>query len=123
MSDDLSEYILERLPDGMCRVRLVPVEIFGAGCDHPAHQGEPEPFGFGLMDAVSAWSDCNRANGRIFRLDEAHNAAYREPGETIEVIVREADVPMFLRDWREVVDGSDEPTLILAEDEKVARSA
>lgn len=55
-------------------VRLVPVEVFG------------EEDGYGFMDAVPAWSDCNRADGKIFRLDDLDN---RMDGEqnTIEIFV------------------------------------
>jgi len=42
----------------MSEVFLTPVEVFGA-------EG-----GYGLMDASSAWSDCNRAIGHIFRVDD-----------------------------------------------------
>jgi hypothetical protein len=43
------------------------------------------PCGYGLMDAVSAWSDCNRSEGRIYRMDEEYSEPYREPGDTITV--------------------------------------
>lgn len=96
---ELGSYILERRDDGMCRVRLVPIEIFGQECDHPAHEGEPEPFGYGLCDAVSAWSDCNRAVGHMFRLDEGFSAPYRRPDDVVEIWVHEDELPKFLRHW------------------------
>lgn len=96
---DLDSYILERRDDGMCRVHLVPIEIFGQECDHPAHEGEPEPFGYGLCDAVQAWSDCNRAIGHMFRLDEGYSAPYRRADDVIEIWVHEDELPKFLRKW------------------------
>jgi len=108
---NLDEYVLERLPDGKCRVRLVPVEIFGMVCDHDAHRGESVPFGYGLCDAVQSWSDCNRADGRIFRLDE--NWTHREPGEFIEAVVDEGDLPKFLHNWNSEPGRS--PTLVVTE--------
>lgn len=48
----------------------------------------------GLSDAVSSWSDCNRAEGRIYRVDDT-DPDYREPGDTIIVYVSKADLPWF----------------------------
>lgn len=73
-------------------VRLVPVQVFGAGCDDPEHEDQR---GYGLMDAVSAWSDCNRAVGHIFRFDEEQMASFREPGETLTVRVNRAEYEAF----------------------------
>ena len=69
--------------DALVSLRLVPVEVFGA------------EDGYGLMDAVSAWSDCNRARGHIYRVDDIE---HRE-GETVEIFVRESDLPFFARVW------------------------
>lgn len=69
--------------DDLVAVRLVPVEVFGTD-------------GYGLMDAVEAWSDCNRAIGRIYRVDDM---PIRQDGETIEVLVRRADLPWFEKRW------------------------
>lgn len=100
---------------------LVPVEVFGGDCDchmeagHSYVQPEGTPpgmtaqeqasgvvtlvpkcpgWGYGLMDAVSSWSDCNRASGRIYRVDEP---GHREPGETVTVYVPVESLPWFER--------------------------
>lgn len=53
-------------PPGLIPVRLCPVQAFGADeCDRCM-----APASYGLMDAASAWSDCNRAYGHIYRRDE-----------------------------------------------------
>lgn len=94
-------------PDGMVALRLVPVEVFGTEscCEHghsPALNGiECESGGYGLMDVTGAGSDCNRARGHIFRVDDLPN---RQPaGGNVVVYVREADVPFLT----ETVWGSD----------------
>jgi len=87
------------LPDGYVRARLVPIEIFGEECDHPDHKGKPQPFVYGLCDAVSPWSDCNRADGRMFRLDEPDGR--RDPDQVIEVIVKREDMWKFDHDYRD----------------------
>lgn len=77
----------------MIRVRLVPVDVFGVGCDDCCTEGEyvcsscgrTGQHGYGLMDAVSSWSDCNRASGRIYRFDE--DTMLRDPGDTLTVWV------------------------------------
>lgn len=76
---------------------LVPVEVFGLMCDD--HE-PPRPVAWGLCDAVSAWSDCNRADGHLYRVEDLQGIA-REPGETVRVWVAEADVPFFLKRWGE----------------------
>lgn len=73
--------------DPLVSLRLVPVAVFGA-------EG-----GYGLADAVSAWSDCNRAYGHIYRVDDPHSLPYRNPGETVEIFVRASDLPFFERRW------------------------
>lgn len=108
----VDDYILERLPDGKVRVRLVAVEIFGAACDHVDHHGNDQPFGYGLMDAVEAWSDCNRAVGRIFRVDE--NWMTRAAADCIEIVIDEAELPKLLHDWNE--DDTRPPVLVLGRD-------
>ena len=79
----------------LVRVRLVPVEVFGA--DEEDCPGCPEriEFGYGLMDAVQAWSDCNRAIGRIYRVDEESSERFREPGDTITVYVPQSEMAKF----------------------------
>lgn len=76
-------------------VRLVPVEVFGALCDHPAHGGEPVPVPLGLSDAVAAWSDCNRAWGSIFRLSDIPD---RQEG-TVRIWVPEAEYSKLTTKW------------------------
>lgn len=84
-------------PEDTIRVRLVPVEVFGAGCDDRSHEDQ---WGYGLCDAVSAWSDCNRAEGHIFRFDDEFAAEFREPGETLTVQVNRAEYEAFSsRKW------------------------
>lgn len=65
--------------DELVKVILVPVEVFGTegceahslegtythNCEHCSGHG-----GYGLCDAVSAWSDCNRAIGHIYRRED-----------------------------------------------------
>lgn len=63
----------------LVKLRLVPVEVFGA------------EEGYGLMDAVEAWSDCNRAYGKIYRVDDIESRT----GETVEILVKEKDLPFF----------------------------
>jgi hypothetical protein len=63
-------------------IRLIPVEVFGA------------EDGYGLSDAVSAWSDCNRARGRIYRVDDIPG---RDEGDTVTVYVAASDLPWFER--------------------------
>jgi hypothetical protein len=71
-------------------ITLVPVQVFGTECDTCE-----KDVGYGLMDAVSAWSDCNRAHGRIYRVDDAFSAPYREPDDVITVYVPESRVAWF----------------------------
>lgn len=54
----------------LVRARLVPVEVFGADEEDCPDCPASIRVGYGLMDAVSAWSDCNRAIGRIYRVDD-----------------------------------------------------
>jgi hypothetical protein len=76
-------------------IRLVPVEVFGANeCSH-CHQ---DGFGYGLSDAVSSWSDCNRAFGRIYRVDDLGG---REEGDTVTVYVPRESLPFFERKFGE----------------------
>lgn len=95
------------LPDGYVRVRLVPIEIFGQQCEHPAHRGDPVPFGYGLCDAVAPWSDCNRADGRMFRLDDCE---VRAPADYIEIIVSRDELWKFDHDFRD--SREDPPTIV-----------
>lgn len=94
------------MPDDLVPVALVPVEVFGATCachDHlegTADGVKCSGWGFGLSDAVSSYSDCNRAEGRIYRVDDT-DPDYREPGDTIRIFVSKADLPWFERRFGE----------------------
>ena len=81
----------------LVRIRLVPVEVFGAGEEDCRDCGEMIRFGYGLCDAVQAWSDCNRAIGHIFRKDDDYTEGYREPGDTITVYVPQSEMAKFER--------------------------
>ena len=76
----------------LVQVRLVPVQVFGADEEDCPDCPATVEFGYGLMDAVEAWSDCNRAIGRIFRVDEARSVDYRQPGDTITVYIPQSEV-------------------------------
>lgn len=80
-------------------VTLVPVEVFGGDCDcHTRRPGSGcEGWGYGLMDAVEPWSDCNRAEGRIYRVDDQ---ARRRAGDTVTVYVARQDLGWFKREFR-----------------------
>lgn len=88
------------MPDDLVPIALVPVQVFGAGCDCHDHLEGTEAGetcrgkSFGLSDAVSAWSDCNRAEGHIYRVDDT-DPDYRQPGDTIVVYVSRAMLPWF----------------------------
>lgn len=67
----------------LMKLRLVPIQVFGEG----------EDWGYGLCDAVSPWSDCNRALGRIYRVDD--DWMNREEGETIDIFIDPKDAGFF----------------------------
>lgn len=79
-------------------VTLIPVEIFGTECDHEAHRGDPVPFSYGLSDAVSSWSDCNRAIGHIYRVDDMPPGS-RLPGESITIHVTAEQAEWLKKRW------------------------
>jgi hypothetical protein len=83
---------------------LVPVEVFGLICDE--HE-LPQPVGWGLCDAVQAWSDCNRADGHIYRVEDL-DTAHRVPGETARIWVRDEELPFFETCWGERYPAPDE---------------
>ena len=88
------------MSEDLTRIWLVPVEVFG-GCDHPGCEDD-RCWSFGLADAVSAWSDCNRAEGRIYRVEDlgdGDGAKYREPGEVLALDVTPAQLAWFQRRW------------------------
>ena len=66
----------------LVKVNLVPVQVFGTD-------------GYGLMDAVAPWSDCNRAEGQIYRRDEDHREPFRQPGDFITVYVPREELSKF----------------------------
>lgn len=74
----------------LVKVTLVPVEVFGTECDACDRE-----VGYGLCDAVSAWSDCNRAHGRIYRKDEDDGVQYRNPDDVITVYVPQSEMQKF----------------------------
>jgi hypothetical protein len=81
--------------DPLVRIRLVPVEVFGADEEDCEGCGETVKCGYGLMDAVQAWSDCNRAIGHIFRKDDDYTEGFRTPGDTITVYVPQSEMAKF----------------------------
>ena len=86
------EPLIEAVDDELVEIELVPVEVFGAdGCGLPDCKHCRDHSGYGLMDAVSAWSDCNRATGRIYRVEDLPGP--RQPGDTIKVFIRKQDLP------------------------------
>lgn len=101
--ETLAENVARLYPDGasagLVPVRLVPVEVFGSNCDcHEDRELAADGtdcvgFSYGLSDAVSAWSDCNRAVGRIYRRDEDESP--RDQGGTILVWVAPEQVALF----------------------------
>jgi hypothetical protein len=86
-------------------IRLVPVEVFGLLCDE--HEDLPKTVPWGLSDAVEAWSDCNRAEGHIYRVDDDWAEGKRKHGETARVWVADADLPFFDKRWGEHNTGVD----------------
>ena len=79
----------------LIKIRLVPVEVFGADEEDCPECPATVRFGYGLMDAVQAWSDCNRAIGHIFRKDDDGAERYRTPGDTITVYVPSSEMAKF----------------------------
>lgn len=69
----------------LIKLSLVPVKVFGTD-------------EYGLCDAVSAWSDCNRAEGKIYRVDDIKYSK-RDPGESVEIWVNEKDLSFFEKKW------------------------
>jgi hypothetical protein len=91
-------------PPGLEPVRLVPVEVFGTDqcCYHGSQDEACDSRGYGLSDAVPAWSDCNRARGRIYRVDDLPGRMPPDPGEppsTVVVYVRPEDRAWFELLW------------------------
>lgn len=84
------------MSDDLVPLTLVPVEVFTGLCDH-VECPDPDHLGYGICDAVSAWSDCNRAIGRIYRVDDLPRP--RAPGDAVTVFVRPGDVEWFKRNF------------------------
>lgn len=97
-AERVAKLAAQPMPDDLVPLALVPVEVFGANCachDELDLRGAAcTESGFGLSDAVSAWSDCNRAEGHIYRVDDT-DPDHRLPGETIRIFVSKADLPWF----------------------------
>ncbi len=67
-------------PKDLIRVKMVPVEV---GCTEESYC---------LCDAVSAWSDCNNATGKIFRLDDDFQQDHRNKEDTVEMWCTEENI-------------------------------
>lgn len=99
---------LGHVAQALAPVELVPVEVFGGDCGHVTDGVLCEaPFSYGLSDAVPAWSDCNRARGRIYRVEDVPGP--RESGDSLTVWAAQADLPWFERRFG---DAPDECTLV-----------
>lgn len=91
-----------RLPQMLVPLTLVPVEPFGGDCDHPDCDDPDHREGIGLMDAVGpGWSDCNRAYGRIYRVEDLDPVSEHMEFEgelvRVQILVREQDLEFFKR--------------------------
>ena len=72
--------------DDLVKVTLVPVEVFGTD-------------GYGLSDAVSPWSDCNRAIGHIYRRDDESSVSHRNPEDVITIYVPREELHKFEKEF------------------------
>jgi hypothetical protein len=78
-------------------VRLVPVVVFAAGhCDEYPCSDCERHAGFGLADAVPPGGDCNRAVGRIYRVDDVDRG---DDGHSLTVWVTAADLEWLRKRW------------------------
>jgi hypothetical protein len=113
-------------PPDLVPLTLVPVEVFGGECTcHEAAEdqgrgGGCRGWGYGLMDAVQSWSDCNRAVGRIYRVEDLAEpgedpAKFRVPGEVTTVWVPRDRVAWFEQRWGEDAGGRDSVAYIRGE--------
>lgn len=75
--------------EDLVEVVLVPVEVFGAN------------EGYGLMDSVCPWSDCNRAIGHIYRREERSDVQFPNPDDVIKIYVTHSELAKFDRNNRE----------------------
>jgi hypothetical protein len=81
--------------DALAKVVLVPVEVFGASEEDCPSCPATIQFGYGLMDAVSAWSDCNRAIGHIYRVEDLPGRDSEGAPQCITVYVPQSEVAKF----------------------------
>ena len=88
------------------RIRLVPVEVFGADEEDCRSCGAVISCGYGLMDAVSAWSDCNRATGQIYRREDVEGRDAEGAAGCITVYVPQSEAEKFGRRYGEDPDGN-----------------
>lgn len=82
----------------MTAVRLVPVEVFGAGhCEEYPCPDCERHAGYGLADAVPPGSDCNRAVGFVYRVDDV--GSRRGDGDSLTVWVTDGDLEWLRKRW------------------------
>ena len=96
--EDLQDEVesLRKEAEEFVGVELVPVEVFGTnGCGQCQHCEENS--GYGICDAVQAWSDCNRAIGHVYRVEDT--PGHREFGDSITVQVHKSDMPWFKKEF------------------------
>ena len=79
----------------LVKVKLVPVEVFGADSEDCPDCPAEILTGYGLMDAVSAWSDCNRAIGHIYRVEDVDVTNPEREEACITVYVPQSQVERF----------------------------
>jgi hypothetical protein len=71
--------------------------VFGADSEICSNCGHEIEFGYGLSDATGAQSDCNRALGHIYRVDD--NDSNESGRVQIEVFVEERDLYKLNENW------------------------
>lgn len=72
--------------EDLIKVVLVPIEVFGAES-------------YGLSDAVSPWSDCNRAVGHMYRREDNETESNRNPEDVITIYVPRDEVHKFDKEF------------------------
>jgi hypothetical protein len=102
MSDELTRLAVDG--DPLVRVTLVPVQVFGADEENCPGCGEIVRCGYGLMDAVSAWSDCNRAIGHIYRREDMEGRNAEGAAGCITVYVPQSEMAKFERRYGDSFD-------------------
>jgi hypothetical protein len=93
-------------PQMLVPLVLVPIEPFGGDCEHPGCDDPDHREGIGLCDAVGpGWSDCNRAYGRIYRVEDldpvADHMEFEGEQVRVQVLVREQDLEFFKRQFQD----------------------